>query len=82
MKKLDYEIKKLKIDNKKLLEENRQLKIQNDLFKTFNGITVEDKIKVLEDYFNWCAKEDVNEYQLTSFYKYKQKLKGGYNGRY
>lgn len=70
---------KIEIDYKKkfqeLQKENDDLKFKLNIYKAIKEISPEERIKAIEDYINWCNKQDAPCQNVQAFYDYKNELR-------
>lgn len=74
MKKAD-KIKDMKNTIKALQKENKQLKSKIQANTMIDEINTEFKIKAIEEYYDYLAKEGVSADFVINFQNYKNKLK-------
>lgn len=65
---------KRKKKNKYLEMWCKKLQLENQILKALKEPSVEEKIKVLEDYFKWCNKKEYNSSYIETFFEYKDYL--------
>ena len=74
MKKID-KIRDMKRTIKTLRKENKELKSKIQMDAMINDINTEFKIKAIEEYYDYLAKEEVSADLVINFQNYKNKLK-------
>lgn len=68
--KIDYKLK-----FKALEKDFAKLQAENLLLKSFNQPSYEDKVKILDDYYNWLSEDDTDANYAVTLVKYKKELK-------
>lgn len=68
--KIDYKIK-----YEQLHKQFQKLETENVLLRSFSKPTPEQKIEILEEYYNWVTKEGDDANHIHTFIEYKNKLK-------